>query len=178
MRLSSKYSKIPILIEVFKTTIEKHYHSREDLHPDSIRVVKPKPDVLVYLACPKDREWKPEAKECVGGQVVYKTVVPKTPENLKEVREWERIGVPVKWMEEKVYIEPRPEYFPPAVGFRGESEGGSSIRSDIETFIRKKMNETATDRVITIIHKNPDGEKPDPLIREIEREFRERGFIF
>lgn len=79
---------IPKEIIFSPKTIEKHYLARKDIHPDSIRVVKPKPDVLVYLACKKEHDWDPEKSICSPNPSVYKSTVPLTTEYEKQAEDW------------------------------------------------------------------------------------------
>jgi len=108
----------PKLIEVKKTTIEKHYGDVDEFHPGSFRVVKPTPDVLVYLACKKGDRWDPGAVRCYPNPSVHKTIVPNTPDYMREVDEWAAVGVPVKHLE-VVGVEPT-EKWPTAYEEDGE----------------------------------------------------------
>jgi hypothetical protein len=108
----------PKLIEVKKTTIEKHYRDVDEFHPGSFRVVKPLPNVLVYLGCKKEDRWNPHTVRCYPNPSVHKTIVPNTPTYRTEVDEWAAIGVPVKYLE-VVGVEPT-EKWPTAYERDGE----------------------------------------------------------
>jgi len=112
VKIHPEYDKLPYArpvpkeIIVYKTTIEKHYLSDEDIHPGSIRVVKPEEDILVYLACVKGDTWEPGTTTCSPNPSVYKTIVPRTPKYLAEVNEWKDYGVKVTY-KESVGVEPQ-----------------------------------------------------------------------
>ncbi len=91
----------------FKDTIMKHYYPKEDFHPDSFRVVKPEPGVMVTLGCLKEHKWYPEKLECVPTQTLHRTIVPRTEKYIKEAEEWEAVGVPAQHRETEVGIVPR-----------------------------------------------------------------------
>ncbi len=88
-------------IQVFATTIEKHYVEKEQFHSTSFRVVKPLPDILVFLGCLKGDRWDPGQVRCFPNATVHKTIVPRTPENMEEVEEWRAIGVPIEYLKGK-----------------------------------------------------------------------------
>ena len=91
----------------FKDTIMKHYYPKEDFHPDSFRVVKPEPGVMVTLGCLKEHKWYPEKLECVPTQTLHRTIVPRTEKYIKEAEEWEAVGVPAQHRETEVGVVPR-----------------------------------------------------------------------
>ncbi|MBA7467772.1 hypothetical protein ES707_02993 [subsurface metagenome] len=91
----------------FKDTIMKHYYPKEDFHPDSFRVVKPEPGVMVTLGCLKEHKWYPEKLECVPTQTLHRTIVPRIEKYIKEAEEWEAVGVPAQHRETEVGIVPR-----------------------------------------------------------------------
>jgi hypothetical protein len=91
----------------FKDTIMKHYYPKEDFYPDSFRVVKPEPGVMVTLGCLKKDKWYPEKLECVPTQTLHRTIVPRVEKYIKEAEEWEAVGVPTQHRETEVGIVPR-----------------------------------------------------------------------
>jgi len=91
----------------FKDTIMKHYYPKEDFYPDSFRVVKPEPGVMVTLGCLKKNKWYPERLECVPTQDIHRTIVPRTEKYIKEAEEWAAVGVPTQHRETEVGIVPR-----------------------------------------------------------------------
>ncbi|MBA7500043.1 hypothetical protein ES704_02796 [subsurface metagenome] len=91
----------------FKDTIMKHYYPKEDFHPDSFRVAKPEPGVMVTLGCLKKHKWYPERLECVPTQTLHRTIVPRIEKYIKEAEEWEAVGVPAQHRETEVGIVPR-----------------------------------------------------------------------
>ena len=91
----------------FKDTIMKHYYPKEDFHPDSFRVVKPEPGVMVTLGCLKKDKWYPERLECVPTQTLHRTIVPRIEKYIKEAEEWEAVGVPAQHRETEVGIVPK-----------------------------------------------------------------------
>jgi len=88
-------SPAPTSIDVYRKTIVKHYISTEAVNKDSVRVVKPVKDVLVYMGCPIDAGW--EENRCQVNQVIIKTVAPNIPEYQDDVVRWEVQGVPVNY---------------------------------------------------------------------------------
>lgn len=101
--------QIPKLIEVFKTTIHKHYRSPSAFHKGSIRTLKPKPDVLVTMGCLKKDKWDAKSVTCTPNPTVLSTVVPKTKEYLDEVEHLKLVHpkVKVNHREKEVGVEPR-----------------------------------------------------------------------
>ncbi len=91
----------------FKDTIMKHYYPKEDFYPDSFRVVKPEPGVMVTLGCLKKNKWYPERLECVPTQDIHRTIVPRMGKYIKEAEEWAAVGVPTQHRETEVGIVPR-----------------------------------------------------------------------
>ena len=91
----------------FKDTIMKHYYPKEDFYPDSFRVVKPEPGVMVTLGCLKEHKWYPEKLECVPTQTLHRTIVPRTEKYIKEAEEWEAVSVPAQHRETEVGVVPR-----------------------------------------------------------------------
>ncbi len=87
---------IPKEVEVFETTIAKHYRSSEDFHEGSIRVVKPEEDILVYLGCLKSDVWDAEAVICSPGATVLKTIVPNNKKYLEELQHFNLVHPEVK----------------------------------------------------------------------------------
>ncbi len=82
----------PKLIEITETRVVKHYRLKTDFHKTSFRVKK-LGDTLIYLGCPIDAEWT--GKLCSDNQVLQKTVVNRTPAQMKKVAAWEKAGVEV-----------------------------------------------------------------------------------
>lgn len=97
----------PQWIDVFKTTIVKHYVDYKDCHEGSVRVVKPQKDILVYLGCLKKDKWNAKTTTCSPNPTVVKTIVPNNAKYLKEVKEWAAIGIKVKYHGKEVGIEPK-----------------------------------------------------------------------
>jgi len=97
-------AETPAYIDVWKNTITKHYRLSSTMHKGSVRTVKSK-GVLVILGCPKSAEWK--GGVCSENQEVVQTHVTKTPEAMKEVREWEKAGVTINYKTKQEGITPR-----------------------------------------------------------------------
>jgi len=98
--------EVPKLIEVFKTTIVKHYRPKAAFHKGSFRVLKPNKNTLIYLGCLKTDDWK--GKTCSENQTLHKTIVNKTDRGMKEVRKLEKDGIQVKIFAEEGVV-PRAE---------------------------------------------------------------------
>ncbi|KKL93186.1 hypothetical protein LCGC14_1877210, partial [marine sediment metagenome] len=98
--------EIPKAIEVFKTTIVKHYRPKAAFHKDSFRILKPTKNILIYLGCLKTDDWK--GKTCSENQTLHKTIVTKTAKGMKGVRDLEGEGIPVKYIAEEGVV-PRAE---------------------------------------------------------------------
>ena len=98
--------EVPKAIEVFKTTIAKHYRPKAAFHKGSFRVLKPNKNTLIYLGCLKTDDWK--GKRCSESQTLQKTIVNKTKRGMEEVRKLEGEGIPVKYFTEEG-VEPRAE---------------------------------------------------------------------
>lgn len=88
--------QVPKEVDVFKTTIEKHYRPTEDFHEGSIRVVKPETDVLVYLGCLRSDDWNPESPTCLPNPTVLKTIVPNNKKYLDELNHLKLVHPEVK----------------------------------------------------------------------------------
>ena len=70
---------LPKFVTVYPNAIHKHYLDwKRDVQGGSIRIVKPKTDVLVYLGCPVGSKWDPKTRTCSPHPVVVKTVVPRS----------------------------------------------------------------------------------------------------
>jgi len=103
-------TSIPIYIEVWKTTIEKHYHpTMEECQEGSIRVVKPQKNVLVYLCCKKGDKWNPKTQTCTPNPSVHKSIVPKTKKYLDEVEHLKLIHPEIKvvYRGKEIGVEPK-----------------------------------------------------------------------
>ncbi len=98
--------EVPKLIEVYKTTIVKHYRAKAAFHKGSFRVLKPNKNTLIYLGCLKTDDWK--GKTCSENQTLHKTIVNKTDRGLREVKKLEGEGIQVKYFAEEG-IQPRAE---------------------------------------------------------------------
>ena len=99
---------IPAYVEVFETTIAKHYLPPEDFHDGSIRVVKPEKDILVYLGCLKSDDWDAEAERCSPNPTVLKTIVPNNRKYWDELEHLKLVHPEIKinYHEEEVGVEP------------------------------------------------------------------------
>ncbi len=82
----------PKLIEITGKRVIKHYRLKSAFHKTSFPVKK-LGDTIIYLGCPVDAEWT--GILCSGNQVLQKTVVNRTPAQLKKVAAWEKAGVEV-----------------------------------------------------------------------------------
>ena len=83
---SHLYAKrLPKQVLVFATTIEKHYVASKDCHSGSVRVVKPKRDILVYLGCLKSHTWR--GNVCSPKPTVLMTIVPRNKHYEEELRQ-------------------------------------------------------------------------------------------
>jgi hypothetical protein len=98
--------EVPKDIEVYTTTIEKHYRPVSAFHKDSFRVSKPNKNTLVYLGCLKRDKWRGEI--CSENQALHKTIVKRTESGMKEVRKLEKAGVRVKYFDREG-VEPTAE---------------------------------------------------------------------
>lgn len=99
-------NEVPKLIEVWKTTIVKHYRPKAAFHKTSFRVLKPNKDTLIWLGCLKTDEWK--GKACSENQTLHKTIVKKTDRGIREVRKLASKGIEVKYYAEEGIV-PRAE---------------------------------------------------------------------
>lgn len=93
----------PSFIDVWKSTITKHYRPSESMHKGSIRTIKTK-GTLVILGCPKDAKWD---GKCTENQALVETHVNKTKKAMEEVRDWEKKGVMVNYKSKQEGIQPR-----------------------------------------------------------------------
>ena len=101
-------SRVPAYVDVFKTTIAKHYRPTEDFHDGSVRVVKPEKDILVYLGCLKSDNWDAEAERCSPNPTVLKTRVPNDEKYRSELDHLKLVHPEVKinYREKEVGVEP------------------------------------------------------------------------
>lgn len=100
--------QIPKEIVFYPNVIEKHYLSAKDIHKGSIRIVKPTPDILTYLACKKSDAWDPKTITCTPNPSVYKTIVPREGKYIEEAEDWIRAYPEIKVRREKeAGVEPR-----------------------------------------------------------------------
>jgi len=101
--------QIPVSIDVFKTTIAKHYRPSSDFHKNSIRTVKPLREVLVVMGCLKKDKWEPDISICTPKPTVLKTIVPNTKEYLDEVEHLKLVHPEVKivYKEKQIGVEPK-----------------------------------------------------------------------
>jgi len=101
--------QIPIYVEVWKTTIEKHYHpTMEECQEGSIRVVKPEKDVLVYLCCKVDDDWNADTFTCSPNPSVHKTITPNTKKYRDELDHLKLVHpeIKVNYRTKEVGVEP------------------------------------------------------------------------
>jgi hypothetical protein len=84
----------PKEIEVFNSTVVKHYREKTAFHQSSFRVVKGK-GTLVYLGCLKTHKW--DGKVCSGSQTLETTIAKKTPGVMKEVKKLAGMGIKVTY---------------------------------------------------------------------------------
>ena len=108
---SDKYpyaQQIPAYVDVFKTTIAKHYRPTEDFHDGSIRAVKPEKAVLVYLGCLKSDDWDAGAERCSPNPTALKTIVPNNKKYRDELDHLKLVHPEVKinYQTKEVGVEP------------------------------------------------------------------------
>ena len=98
--------QVPAYVDVFETTIEKHYLPPEDFHEGSIRVVKSGWDILVYLGCLKADDWNGE--RCSPNPTVLKTIVPNNKYYLDELEHLKLVHpeIKVNYRTDEVGVEP------------------------------------------------------------------------
>jgi hypothetical protein len=91
--------EVPKLIEVYKTTIVKHYRAKGAFHKKSFRVMKPNKNTLIWLGCLKSDQWT--GNVCSDNQALHKTIVKKTAAGMREVEKLKNSGIPVKYFAEE-----------------------------------------------------------------------------
>jgi hypothetical protein len=111
--LASRFSgkaqnaEIPQYIDVFKTTIAKHYRPLKDFHSGSIRVTKPEENILVYLGCLKSDDW--DGRTCSPNPTVFKTIVLKNEKYRADLEHLLKVHpeIPVNYSDREMGVKPQ-----------------------------------------------------------------------
>lgn len=101
--------RLPKEVDVYENAIHKHYVDwKKDIHEGSIRVVKPTPEVLVYLGCLLKDKWDEAAVTCSPNPTVVKTITPNTKKYLDELEHLKFVHPEIKVNYHKeISVEPK-----------------------------------------------------------------------
>lgn len=98
------FAEKPSYIDVWKTTITKHYRPSQNMHKGSIRTIN-HPGSLVIMGCPKSASW--DGNKCSENQALVETHVDKTKKAMDEANKWAKKGVTVNYKTKQEGIQPR-----------------------------------------------------------------------